>query len=118
MVRVDYFKQTDDFVEYAAGQVIIEEGMTGDTMFAVKEGTVEIFHKDKLLDTVGEGEFFGEMALVDPLPRSAKAIAQTDCKLVRVDRDRFLFLVQETPTFALQVMQVMADRIRKMNALI
>ncbi len=57
----------------------------------------------------------GEMALIDHLPRSASARATTDAKLVPIDQRRFLFLVQETPFFAIHVMKVMADRLRRMN---
>ena len=56
---------------------------------------------------------FGEMALVDSEPRSAEAVARTDCKLVPINKKRFAFLVTETPFFALEVMQVMANRLRK-----
>ena len=56
---------------------------------------------------------FGEMALIDREPRSATAIAETDCELVVIDKRRFWFLVQETPYFAEIVMRVMADRLRR-----
>ena len=59
---------------------------------------------------------FGEMALIDDEPRSATVIARTDCRLLEVDRRRFEFMVSETPYFALAVMRVMADRLRKANA--
>ncbi|NWF69112.1 MAG: Crp/Fnr family transcriptional regulator [Chloroflexi bacterium] len=118
MTLVDYFKSAKEFVEYSAGQTIFEEGKTGDLMFAVKEGLVEIIHDGHVLETVEAGHFFGEMALVDSMPRSAGAVAKTDCKIVAVDKKRFLFLVQETPTFALQVMHTMAERLRKMNQLL
>jgi CRP-like cAMP-binding protein len=56
---------------------------------------------------------FGEMALIDREPRSATAVAETDCELVVIDKRRFWFLVQETPYFAEIVMRVMADRLRR-----
>ena len=65
------------------------------------------------LETVGEGAIFGEMAVIDREPRSATAVAETDCELVAVDKRRFWFLVQETPYFAEIVMRVMADRLRR-----
>lgn len=55
------------------------------------------------------------MALVDAEPRSATAIARTDARVARVTKDEFVFLVHEHPTFALQVMSVLADRIRRAN---
>ena len=70
--------------------------------------------------TVGGGEFsadhiFGEMALIDNEPRSATAIAVTDVELVAVTEKQFLFLVGQTPYFALKVMRVLAQRLRVTN---
>jgi CRP-like cAMP-binding protein len=118
MPRVDYFKNSEDFVEYAANQVIFDQGDASEAMYAVKEGEVDIIYKGHLLDTVEAGEFFGEMSLIDDTPRSAKAVARTDCKVVPVNRHDFLFLIQETPLFALQVMHMMAERLRRMNDLV
>jgi CRP-like cAMP-binding protein len=56
------------------------------------------------------------MALIDQAPRTATAVAKTECKLAVIPERRFLFMVQQTPHFALQIMKVMADRLRKMNA--
>ena len=74
---------------------------------------MEIRKGDKVLALLGEGEIFGEMAILDNSPRSASAIAQTDCKVVRVNQDRFLKLLIGTPFFAVEVMQVMAERLRR-----
>jgi len=111
---IDYFVNAKEFVEYKAGQVIFEEDQRGDVMYAIKEGLVDIIHKGRIIETIQKGQFFGEMAIVDKLVRSAQAVAKTDCKIVVVNRHRFLFLVQETPTFALEIMQVMSERIRRM----
>jgi len=61
-------------------------------------------------------ETFGEMAVVDSSPRSATVIAVTDTRLAVIDRRMFLFLVHETPMFALQVMSSMAERLRAEQA--
>jgi CRP-like cAMP-binding protein len=58
------------------------------------------------------------MALLDKTPRSATAVAKTDCKLVAVDERRFKFLVQQTPHFSLQLMRIIADRLRRMDRLL
>src|SRR5689334_12529939 len=118
MTTIDYFKNAAEFVEYEAGQVIFDMGEQGDIMYAVKEGDVEIIFKDRVLEIVHPGGFFGEMALIDFQPRSARAIAKTPCKIVQVNKTRFLFLVQETPTFALQVMHTLADRLRMVDEMI
>ena len=115
MRHVDHFRNTTDFREYRAGAVIFDENEPGRMMYVIKEGEVEIMHNGQVLEIIGPGDIFGEMALVDLMPRSAAAIARTDCKLVPVDNNRFIFLIQETPTFALQVMHTMAERLRRMT---
>jgi CRP-like cAMP-binding protein len=101
-----------------AGETIFKKGDRGDVMYGVIEGQVEIVNDGKVIATVEKDDVFGEMALIDKAPRSASAIAKTDCKLAIVNEHLFLFLVQETPTFALQVMSVMAERIRRLSGAI
>jgi CRP-like cAMP-binding protein len=66
-----------------------------------------------VVETIGPEGFFGELALIDQSPRSATAVARTDCKLVGLDERRFIFMVDEMPFFAIRVMKVMADRLRR-----
>lgn len=116
MSHYDYFKNHEEFVEFAAGDAIFNEGdASNGKMYAVKEGQVEITHNNVVLEIVEPGHFFGEMSLVDSQPRAANAVAKTDCKIIEVDKYHFMFLTHETPTFALQVMHVMAERIRKLH---
>jgi CRP-like cAMP-binding protein len=58
------------------------------------------------------------MALIDDSPRSATVIAKTDVKLVPISRERFMFLVQNTPFFAIEVMQTLVGRLRHMDTLL
>ncbi len=106
------FKAATDTRDVPAGTVIFEAGTTGEEMFGVAEGKVELRLPDGRSVTVGPDETFGEMALVDKSPRSATATTLEDCKLAVIDKRRFLFLVHETPTFALQVMASLAERLR------
>ena len=106
----------DDFEAFSAGQQIFTAGQPGDTMYVVKEGEVDVVINDKVIDTVCPGGILGEMALIDKRPRSATSVAKTDCKLVSVNEQRFQRLVQQTPHFAIQVMKVMAQRLRQMNS--
>ncbi|QPC81398.1 cyclic nucleotide-binding domain-containing protein [Phototrophicus methaneseepsis] len=115
MPAIDYFKTAEDIETFNAGDIIFEQGDEGKAMYVVRSGEVTILYNDTELATLGENEFFGEMTLVDDTNRSAKAMAKTDCVVVPVDKGRFLFLVHETPTFALQVMNVMSQRLRKMH---
>jgi CRP-like cAMP-binding protein len=118
LTTIDLFKNEKNFITIPAGEVIFQQGGVADHMYAVLEGEVEISIDGKLLDTTGAGGIVGEMALISETPRSATAIAKTACKLVAVDQHRFMFLVQQTPFFAINVMKIMTERIRKLDALV
>jgi CRP-like cAMP-binding protein len=99
-----------------AGEVIFRAFDMGAEMYVVLEGEVELKIGSNVVESLGPGEPFGEMALIDQSPRVATATAKTACKLAVIPEKRFLFMVQTTPQFALQIMKVIADRLRKMNA--
>ena len=115
MAKTNLFRTADNFEFYAAGQLIFEEGQPGDVLYVVKEGEVEILVGSDVVETLDGGEIFGEMALIDGKHRSASARAKSACEVVPVNEQRFTFLVQQTPHFALSVMQTMAERLRRMN---
>ncbi len=115
MGAIDLFANETEPREYADGDVIFRAWDMGAEMYVVLEGRVEIAIESKVLETLGVGEPFGEMALIDQAPRTATATAKGPCKLAVITERRFLFLVQQRPEFALHIMKVMADRIRKMN---
>ena len=98
-----------------AGEAFLQEGTPGTLMYVLRAGEVAIEVGGRVVECVGPGSVIGEMALFDDAPRSASAVALTDCDVVAIDRRRFLFLVQETPFFALGIMRVMAERLRAMN---
>jgi CRP-like cAMP-binding protein len=118
MATIDVLRHAHETVHFPAGSVVLEAGGTGKLMYVVKEGTLDILVGTRLVSTVGPGEVVGELALIDDRPRSAAVVARTDCDLAPVDEKRFLFLVQQTPYFALQVMRVLAERLRRMNAIV
>ena len=112
MSNLDLFRTGVGTVAYGAGDIIFEEGKPGDEMYLVKEGRVNIRVEGLTVYSLGAGEIFGEMALISSDPRSATAVAATDCTLLPVNEERFLFLVQQTPYFSLHVMGVLAERLR------
>ena len=107
------FRSATSTRDIPAGEVIFAAGEPGSEMFGVIEGEVEIRLSAGGVHTFGPDETFGEMALVDSSPRSGTAVAVSDTKLAVIDRNAFLFLVHETPMFALQVMSSMAARLRE-----
>ena len=101
--------------DYKAGDIIFRQGDAADELYIVKSGTVEIRLGNRLLDTLPELSIFGEMALIDRSPRSATVVAATDTTIVPVGVKQFLFLVSRTPHFALNVMRILAQRLRTAN---
>src|SRR5512140_2126053 len=84
------------------GQVIFAEGEPGHQMFIVRSGTVDLRVGDTVVETVGQGGVFGEMALVDPAPRSATAVAGPACSLVLVEEGSFNDLLRRVPGLGLE----------------
>ena len=98
------------------GQVIFEAGESGREMYIVRSGSVDLRIEGAVVETVRPGGILGELALVDPAPRSATAVAGLDCSLVAIREDTFRSLVKQVPGFSLEVMRVMARRLRQSNA--
>lgn len=100
---------------FSAGETIFKEGDSGDFMYGIVEGEVDILVNDKIGETIQRGEVFGMGALVGVGTRTYTAIAKTDCQLAFLNRYRFLFAVQETPVFALKVMQSYSERLARLT---
>lgn len=99
---------------FAPGEVVFREGDAADgRLYVVLSGEVAIQTRGAVLETVGPGGMFGELALVDQSGRSASAVVRSAARLVPIDEKRFGFLVQQTPFFALEVMRAMAARLRR-----
>ncbi len=109
----ELFKDSPDKVAFKAGQVVFQEGDPGKAMYVVNSGRVELRHGGRVLEVVEKGGIIGELAIVDRSPRSATAVALTDCELVSIERKRFGYFVGQMPYFAVAVMEVMANRLRR-----
>jgi CRP/FNR family transcriptional regulator, cyclic AMP receptor protein len=107
--------------EFDVGDVIFEEGSTGRELFVVLDGRIDIVKLNDasktLIVTLGKGEFFGEMAVIDGSARSATAIAAApNTRVMRINHARFVYLVSQQPAFALMVMDALSKRLRASNA--
>ena len=109
------FRHETEMVNFAAGTVILKRGEPSRVMYVVIEGEAEILLDDQVVHVAGPGALLGELALLDQAPGSADVRAKSACRLVAIDERRFKFLVQQTPNFALDVMRVIAERLRAMN---
>lgn len=109
----DLFKDAKNQQKLSTGQLVFEAGEEGKEMYVVLEGEIEIVVGDRVVEQVGPGEIFGEMALIDNSPRSASARAGKPSVIVPIDKFNFTYYVEHSPFFALDVMSVMADRLRR-----
>lgn len=107
-------------VSVAEGRVIFNEGEAGSQMYVIIDGEVEIVKKtstdtSKTLITLKKGDIFGEMALIDSLPRSATAIAKKPGKLLVMDEPLFYSMARSNADFAFKMIRALSERIRKSN---
>jgi CRP-like cAMP-binding protein len=102
---------------HPAGTTIFQEGDEGHSMFAIKRGSVAITVDGNTVDTLSEEEIFGEMALLDHATRTASAVTLAETELVEIDKPQFYLLVRQNPHFALQLMQLLSQRLRRADAL-
>jgi len=109
----ELLSKDENRIQVPAGKTIFEAGQPGSEMYIVTAGQVELRSDGEVIETLEQGGVFGEMALVDDQPRAASAVALKDSELVPIDEKRFEFLLARMPFFALEVMRVMARRLRR-----
>ncbi len=104
---------------FSKGDVIFRNGDKGTVMYGIIEGEIEMYVDGKVIEVIKQGDIFGQGALVheDHL-RASTVMAKTDCKLAVLDREHFLFAVQQTPMFALEVMRSYSDRHRRLKLIL
>jgi CRP-like cAMP-binding protein len=99
-------------VTFPSGCRIIQQGDHGDHMFLIVEGEVLIQRGDTPVKTLRPRDFFGEMSIIDGEARSASAVAQTDCLLLRIDKDDFQGLLSTYNSAAISVVRALNQRLR------
>jgi CRP/FNR family cyclic AMP-dependent transcriptional regulator len=101
----------------AKGETVIRQNdnLAAEEMFFVRSGSVAISINGKTVETVMRGGIFGELAMIDRSPRSATVTAREDTVLVPIDQRTFLVFAEAMPLFALEVMRILAERLRLMN---
>ena len=110
------FSKETEVVTLGPGETLFEKGDRGDAMYVVKSGELQIVDGNNVFETVAPGGIVGEMALIDSHPRSASVRASKPSVVIPINERRFLFLVQQTPFFALRLMTLISERLRAMNA--
>jgi CRP-like cAMP-binding protein len=112
----------DAQLAFSAGESIFQQGDLGTEMFIIHEGTVDIIKhigaESHLLSRLEKGDFFGEMALLEALPRTADAVALTDVKVVAINGSRFDEMLRKNPEVAVRIIRKYSKRLREANALL
>ena len=107
-------------VAFKAGETIIREGDEGDTAFYIVSGSVEVLvgSGGRRVGTLETGEVFGEMCLIEPGPRSATIVAQTDVDCLETSYQEFIGSIEDNPERAVAFMKTLVRRLRQMNELL
>lgn len=104
-------------IDHPDGAVIAREGEPGVGLFVITEGTADVTIGGKKRTTLKEGDFFGEIALLDGGPRTATVTATSDVKLLGLTEWAFRGLMQEHPSIAIKTLQAMAGRLRSATSM-
>ncbi len=113
---VEIFQKTPSPQTFLAGKVIFEEGQPGNMVYGIIEGEVDLLVKGQVVETIKRGDVFGEGALVQPEgTRASTAIAKTDCLIGWLDRQHFLFAIEHTPMFAVELLKSFSTRTRRLK---
>jgi len=115
MADLAMFANSADARIYPAGHCFFQKGDVRDVMYVVLSGDVQILIGDLVVDTVRPGGIFGEMAMIDHRERSAAARAATQVEAASIDQEQFLYLVRTHPSFSIEVMSVLAERLRLLD---
>ncbi len=119
--REEKVKQINDLGRvFQSGEIIIHQGEPGDCMYVIQSGKVKVFKveegKETHLAELGEGDFFGEMALFEHEVRSTFVRALSEVRILTIDKKTLLRRIQEDPSMAFRILQKMSSRIRELDA--
>jgi CRP-like cAMP-binding protein len=112
-----------DTITFKKGEDVIEEGTLGDCAYIIEQGSVEVSkltpHGEKqVLGVLGKSEIFGEMGLIDGLPRSATVTALEDCVMSVCSKETFNNLADHNPESLIPIFKVLVRRLRSTLALV
>jgi len=113
------WKEKDIEKSYSDSDIIIRQGDKGREMFIIQKGEAEVTTsvdgKEIVLAILTRGDFFGEMSLLEKVPRSATVRAKGDTRLLVLNTGSFLLKIRRDPTFAFDILKRMSQRVRKLN---
>lgn len=113
--ELDRIARLAKHVSASAGEVFIEEGQPGGAFYVIERGTATVALGGKELARLADGDFFGEMALIDQGPRSATVRAESDMELWTIEPAEFDELLDDVPFVARQILKVLSNRLRALE---
>ena len=107
-----FAREACPIIDVPAGETVFHMGEPGATMYVILTGRIDMVNGDRLIESLGAQEAFGMMSLIDTLPRSATARVSEDAQLAVIDRKKYQFMLHELPSFAVFLIQTLANRVR------
>ncbi len=114
--ELDGLVRQADHLRYPARHEVIREGAPGEEFWLVIEGTLSVVRGGSTVATLGPGDWFGELAVIDPGPRDATITAKTPVELMVISRRQFWTTLQSSPTLMRKVIIGLARRLREMDS--
>jgi CRP-like cAMP-binding protein len=107
-----FARETCPVIDVQAGTAVFQMGEPGTTMYVVLSGRIDMVNGDRVIESLGAQAAFGMMSLIDALPRTATALVTEDARLAVIDRKKYQFMLHELPSFAIFLIQTLANRVR------
>lgn len=111
--ELETLAKSADTVSFSAGTTLVEEGEAGQEFFVLLEGEVSVVVGEREVAVLKAGQWFGELALIDPAPRDATVTTLTPCELLVIDGRRFLPLLEQVPALSRKLLVGLARRVRE-----
>ena len=107
-----FAREACPIIDVPTGETVFHMGEPGATMYVILAGRIDMVNGDRLIESLGAQEAFGMMSLIDTLPRSATARVSEDAQLAVIDSKKYQFMLHELPSFAVFLIQTLANRVR------
>ena len=104
--------KASDEIPIAAGRVLVEQGRTGHVFVLILDGEAVVRRNNRKVATLGPGQYFGELAILDRGPRSASVIANTDMRVLVLGQREFVGVLDSIPGMSSKLLSTMAQRLR------
>ena len=105
--------RASDEVEVKSGRLLVEQGRPGHEFFLILEGEATVRRDNRKVATLGPGQYFGELSLLDRGPRTATVTADTDMRVLVLGQREFLGVLDDVPGLAYKILRIMAHRLRE-----